>query len=598
MNNNIQLSLDDIANVNAVIDPNKLICSLCYCINKNLMQCKNSHCGTLFCGTCFDSLVKNRKLLCPFCRTDFDYTFVNEELTNIINGLQFFCKYHFIHNKVYNYDEYFQIHNEKCDSEYICSNHLCKTKNNWAQVAKCNICAKFYCENNLTNHCLRKCYGCLSFICINCNKTPGEFLCGDCDVKCYQCNGEAIRVCNLCNRSICSNCSAPQCPKCEEYSCTNCEKNLTFVSFSSESEECLHKRKKKKSSLCSICSTLPEVTKCNICSISVCRANCIFKCKNCSKPVCNLCSSKCSICKKRICLMCYKTCSQCVGSENKFVSCLKCNSDTLSSCSTCQKTLCINCWNSCNTCNKIFCSSHCYTCLNCEEKMCNEHYSTCRKCNKDNKLCLKKCTFKCSFCNNMTNALCKKANHTSTYVTQYNCEHNICYSCIKTCYVCKTVVISCPKCIVNYYFCRCNYCQAYLCRDCARVCKTCEDYYCTLVHHCTLCGKFLKSSACTKCLFNMRKKCILCERKIPQSCEKCNQMYICGPKCYFNYVAQLTEGKIKAPPRGHLSELSEMFICKAHFKEKETKGKLKKMISEIEKKYKNDNKRKDSCEVF
>ena len=46
------------------------------------------------------------------------------------------------------------------------------------------------------------------------------------------------------------------------------------------------------------------------------------------------------------------------------------------------------------------------------------------------KVFIKKCTYNCSFCDNMNNELCNKDNHKNTFVKNYNCEHNICLECI------------------------------------------------------------------------------------------------------------------------------------------------------------------------
>ena len=85
-----QIGLDQICNINNNtnnIDPKILTCSVCFCINIDVKECKNKKCSKLFCGKCFDALANNKskQKLCPYCRTKFDYYIADESLTNTIN---------------------------------------------------------------------------------------------------------------------------------------------------------------------------------------------------------------------------------------------------------------------------------------------------------------------------------------------------------------------------------------------------------------------------------------------------------------------------------------------------------------------------------
>ena len=167
--------------------------------------------------------------------------------------------------------------------------------------------------------------------------------------------------------------------------------------------------------------------------------------------------------------------------------------------------------------------------------MCDNHFSVCKICDKEGykKACLKKCTYKCSFCDNMNNELCSKKNHEKNFVQRYNCEHNICLTCVKKCEKCQKIVKSCLRCTVDYYFIHCNFCDKYKCFDCGKQCKTCEDYFCDYAHICNLCNGVIKENTCLKCITNSRVKCSLCKKSLRQ-CDECRKFLVCSQKCYLD----------------------------------------------------------------
>jgi hypothetical protein len=148
----------------------------------------------------------------------------------------------------------------------------------------------------------------------------------------------------------------------------------------------------------------------------------------------------------------------------------------------------------------------------------------------------------------MNNELCNKNNHKNTFVQKYNCEHNVCLKCVKTCEKCKKIVKTCSRCTVNYYFEHCNFCNKYLCFDCGKQCKNCEDYYCDYSHQCNLCKQTIEEGTCLKCIYNSRVKCGVCKKSLKQ-CEKCKNTLVCSKKCYFEN---------KSNPAEHLCL---MFYC-------------------------------------
>ena len=208
--------------------------------------------------------------------------------------------------------------------------------------------------------------------------------------------------------------------------------------------------------------------------------------------------------------------------------------------------------------------------------MCEKHFHNCTCCNKEKdhlqykKLCLKNCTNKCSFCSNVTNTLCSVENHKKNYVNNLNCNHNVCGECLKGCAKCKNVVVSCPKCIVNYYFHKCKFCSFYLCNVCSRYCNNCEDNYCPY-NKCINCNG-MSTNNCSNCVNFVgeknkskrmnRNNCNKCMKSL-ENCEKCSNKYICGKKCYFEYKKKIPERINEKDEKNNLDcrNICEMFEC-------------------------------------
>ena len=289
-----------------------------------------------------------------------------------------------------------------------------------------------------------------------------------------------------------------------------------------------------------------------------------FKENNCkNKFICIKCSFFCNICKKIICKDCSLFCNQCQPNLS-LVSCKSCNSNTIKKCSekSCPNLLCINCYNSCNFCSLILCGQHKNQCLNCQDSMCHEHFSICKLCDNEGykKACLKKCTYKCDFCENMNNELCNINNHKNTFVKKYTCEHNICLGCVKKCEKCQKVVKTCLICTVDYYFNHCNFCNKYKCFNCSKQCNKCEDYFCEHEHKCNLCKNKIRANTCLKCINNSRIKCSICKSTLKQ-CEECKKILVCWKRCYF-------ENK----NRNNLAHLCQMFICDSCYDKNKNKN--------------------------
>ena len=599
-----QIGLDQICNINNNtnnIDPKILTCSVCFCINIDVKECKNKKCSKLFCGKCFDALANNKskQKLCPYCRTKLDYYIADESLTNTIQNLKYFCIEHISCTSQFSYNDLFLSHSSKgLDAINECCS--CKTKHSkWNELIKCNLCNRFCCDNKCSQRCFN-CYTSICDICIKSNNIDNElFLCGLCSLSCSECKeNDAEFICGLCNKALCGKCGE-KCSNCNKHfciqskcrqKCDSCSKIKQIQIYTSCEHikylECINCYPK-----CEICKERKSIEKCSLCSILICRAKCSLKCKCCNRVICLSCEMKCSICKKGICYECALFCDKCGKGGSSLISCKNCNSDTLRKCndSQCHKNLCLNCWNVCNTCNLVFCDMHSNHCVSCEETMCNSHYSTCDLCGKENKVCIKKCTFKCDFCNNISNALCKIEKHQMTFVSISPCEHKVCISCKKFCSKCKSEVLSCPKCIVNYYFSLCKYCNSYLCNNCNRICNICGESYCTLSHRCYCCNKEYQNEFCLSCFNQMRRQCFFCDKEINRPCTNCDKIFICSITCYYRYKERMIKNAIndssilinnKITNHG----LCEMFICEEHFNESELKTHhIMKTISQKEK---------------
>ena len=593
----MQISIDNISyfKTKNIPDPKNLMCCICYClITKEGKQCKNNKCLKIYCAECNLKFVF-QNMPCSYCRISKEYRGLDNDIITCLDNLLFYCT-EFECKEHYSLEEYKSNHNhnnnEKSNSNSkcnICQFSLEKNPN----FLTCNICNSKCCfqnleyvpykinKNNIKNFteqesCMKRCVNCLTTVCNKCNSKYikyklNNFICDFCEIKCSICsNNISITYCNYCHKPICENCF-----KYDENNnlilCKN-DYNQNYINKEIQKYNVL-----EKNEICPICK---EKIK-DINSLVKCKAD---NCKN--KFICLKCSLFCNICKKIICKNCSLYCNQCTPNSS-LVSCISCNSNTIKKCSNdnCNNNLCINCYNSCNQCSIILCDKHKKQCLNCQDSMCNNHFSNCKICDKEGYkyACIKKCTYKCAFCNNMNNELCNKKNHESIFVQKYNCEHNVCLKCVKKCEVCKKVVKTCSTCTVDYYFEHCKFCDKYKCFDCSKQCNKCEDYYCDYKHKCNLCNKTIKENTCLKCINNSRVKCSICKNTLKQ-CEECKNFLVCSINCYMN-----NKNKIK-------KHLCQMYICDKCLKSNKNnnieKNNNEKMDSSIKKQdivIKNDN---------
>jgi hypothetical protein len=573
--NSIQIGIDQISDIgiDVNLDPRLLICSICFCLNIDARECMNKKCQKLFCGSCANINTKKHskssqeKNICPFCRLEIDFTKASDKLMDIIKNILFFCN-ELQCNKKFTLEEI--IHHLKNPSKP----NLCfKCKNNLflkVPLTKCGICLNNFCtdkfeysnKNKTSNHTtcknIKRCFNCKMSVCRDCSKfstnnNKGEILCGICSIDCFFCKSdeshksqEANFVCNLCNKPLCKNCSF-YCDECQNFICldskcykdksSNC-KECSEIPLNYFYNKCAHKIYvdcKSCYNKCFDCNSLASYS-CKICNNFICIKDCSTRCKICKDILCKSCLKSCSICKYICCSSCLTKCDDC---SSNLYSCNNCNIDTIRKCNNneCNKKLCINCWHVCNKCNIIFCKEHSINCINCEDQSCPDHFHNCETCNKSSedkkfkRLC-SKCTFQCSFCESVSNALCSKEKHKDNLVKQLNCGHNVCKNCLKGCGKCGNVVVSCPKCIVNYYFHYCKLCEFYLCATCAKFCNSCEDISCSSLHKCHNCK--IAISDCLNCHNLKKTTCKVCGYKL-KNCHNCTKIYICSLNCYKEY---------------------------------------------------------------
>lgn len=353
-------------------------------------------------------------------------------------------------------------------------------------------------------------------------------------------------------------------------------------------KECLSCGKNKSSTLCAICfrvnCSITCSIKCKRCKNIVCKIN-NLKDKNIkNKYSCYMC---CNVCKQNYCFNCIDQCSGCLD----YKVCIDCKSEVLKECNICltgntttlinKKFYCISCWSTCNMdkCNYVLCNNHTISCQYCNENCCKEHLYSCNICNENEiKLCYNTCSFKCSFCSNESGITCKKLNKNNPelkdfkkksirylnisnnnsnnprisnnielqlnktylnhpYVYNLACSHYCCEACIITCSTCtnETLKISCPQCIVSYYYHYCRYCKNYQCNNCTAFCKDCDEMFCKSCK-CVYCKKQINK--CKNCWYiDKATKCNLCKSKSPgiNHCKDCRKLFICSETCYNGY---------------------------------------------------------------
>lgn len=453
------------------VDPKYLVCSICFCILIDPLECKNKKCKKVFCSSCIQTANNNTlNKVCPFCRVTDKLAFTNEDIYLFLKSLKIMCFQPNCSEQVClnQYSAHFKTceiqlqslseKNKKCSS---CSTSIL----NYKQITsfKCVSCAQLFCSKCKE---LFSCFNCKSLHCKSCISTKlkeyigNEYLCGMCDSDCQSCNkSEAMTLCELCNKMLCKSTKCVisiSCEfelkmlsgktektisvcadlkicidagiiesfkgKCFISKCKTCTKSLgsrppnikQLLTLKSECKEC--------NKQCNICLSNTGITKCKLCLNQICNSQCSMKCKRCKSIVCrynpkktNQCFTNCIGCKQNYCSDCISCCSGC----SDFRVCIECETDVLRECLKCKQSsgingkrelLCLSCWNVCNYCNEIFCSKHTNTCTVCESSSCQDHVFICKFCNIDSKrvVCMKSCFFKCSFCNNEGGYFCSK----------------------------------------------------------------------------------------------------------------------------------------------------------------------------------------------
>lgn len=236
----MQIGVDQIVNLGegVIIDPNKLLCSICFTLNVEARECLNKRCKKLFCLNCINSLkniqkenISNNniqkpllnKIPCPFCRVEADFYKAEENLIKIISNLKFYCPENFCLNK-FNLQEFQEHYSSKKSFKYC---YKCKDST-FINYKKCQNCNNIFCNDcNFT----RNCIGCYTSICQNCipsnYKNKENFLCGLCEPECSNCRIKNIiknhvsDICSFCNRFLCEDCLS----RCKVCSITFCLSN-------------------------------------------------------------------------------------------------------------------------------------------------------------------------------------------------------------------------------------------------------------------------------------------------------------------------------------------------------------------------------------
>lgn len=604
----LNINLNDISSISKTskaIPTNQLICALCYSISFNGKKCNNRKCQKVFCNTCMQKqqkyfLVEDKKeFKCPFCMTFSSFSDIEQNIIDYINEFKYYCKKNKSCKEQYILEQLVKEHehknenypDEKC---YVCKKIITQTNLNTVKCALCyNTCCfknvpyealintynkynnKIINNQNNNKNCIQKCFICELPICKYClkgNSNSDNIICEECEqnYKCNSCQKNNIKIiCIFCKQVLCENCVV-KCEFCNInfckqdclskkvlcQNCSNLNSRLNYFNCNHQSilncQICFKK--------CYLCKKNISDIKCSICTNDICIKNCSYKCKFCSKLICNKCTTVCLICKKISCQYCAKICSECGINPNSITLCQKCDSNVIQKCDKCSKLICINCWNACNYCGTILCSQHCNTCTNCEDAICDKHYTKCDKClTKEElnfvKVCLKKCVLKCSFCENQTTVLCQEKNHKDNFVQNFGCPHNICNSCIQKCSTCGKVVRKCLDCI-DYFYEFCRYCKQYQCLNCCKKCKKCEEVFCSLKHLCGLCGNICNSS-CFNCDVMQKKTCYVCGEKM-KICDGCKNKCICSYECYKQRFQENKTNSLNY-------HLCRMYACKTHF---------------------------------
>ena len=250
----MQIGVDQIVNIgeNNIIDPKKLLCSICFTLNIQARECLNKKCKKLFCINCINSLKNlkndnenlnknnNKKIPCPFCTVEADFYKAEENLNKIISEIKLECTDNCCTTKL-SVEEYLE-HNLTKKNLKFC--YKCKDST-FLNYTKCNNCHNSFCNDcNFTKNCL----GCEFSICENCIsskfKNSENFLCGICEPQCKNCDNseDAEEICTFCDSYLCGEC----CEKCEFCNLIFCKggkcrkKCEHFESDKLEGQKCYH----------------------------------------------------------------------------------------------------------------------------------------------------------------------------------------------------------------------------------------------------------------------------------------------------------------------------------------------------------------------
>lgn len=256
----MQIGIDQIINLgsNFVVDPKKLLCSICCTLNIEARECLNKKCKKLFCLNCINSLKnikshdsdnnannKIKKIPCPFCRVEADFYKAEETLNKIISELKFGCMDNCCTTK-FSLEE-LKEHNVTRRNLKFC--YKCKDST-FLNYSKCLSCNNIFC-----NDCdfTRNCFYCQLSICDNCisskYKSKENILCGECEPKCSGCeskvNNSAKEICSICDKILCAECIM-ECNDCGIFLCKNKKKCKELCRHSKEVKteggKCRHKK--------------------------------------------------------------------------------------------------------------------------------------------------------------------------------------------------------------------------------------------------------------------------------------------------------------------------------------------------------------------
>ena len=565
-----------------------LFCSLCNKIITNKSKkCLNSDCKCIICEDCYN---KDKIKQCPKCKEKKLNDFSIDSLQNI-NELFFFCSKSINCKEKYTVEEYQKKHSHlnnqinKCNN---CNNNLFNSPN-FLNCIKCKN--NFYHKNinytpmlckttkHSTKNCGKRCFKCYKPLCNKCNKNKyNNIICSECNYKCQICSkNKSETICELCDKMLCNSCVK---------TCKKCSINLCPIDNKNKNDCNNHKIQLSKIKKCTICSTNKSFVFCTICNNYIC-SNCLIICSihSCKNLICINCSLFCNICKNIICKKCSLQCSNC-QKTNSLISCIDCKSDTIFNCSMkiCPIKSCLNCVKYCNYCKEINCSSHSLSCANCKEAICIFHWHICKRCTPSNedysqkKVCLKNCTYKCNFCSNEINALCKEENHIEDFCKKFPCGHYVCNSCLKRCDNCHIIIQGCSDCEIEKKYVHCRLCDKNICFDCSRLCLKCNDYYCNEEHYCYLCSKEIKNDICPNCDFINRSKCLVCSKGLSQ-CESCFKIIICSPQCFLDYIKSNYNSSGKKKNKGFIRSYTIQSNKSTSFKSSVTNNMINSVIN-------------------